>query len=152
MNSITLFVFRIMLVVGGFILLYIIGNPVAETIQYQLSGKSVYGTVIGFRGSKTSKTVFDENTARYSGKQRSRRPVYRYPIAEGSLDSLDGFAKSTIIIPWMNFELGEKVKVVMDNDDPTKSHIFSMGIFFTDLLLLLLCLFMVKLGFTRSRN
>lgn len=150
MSSITVFIFRIMLVVGGFILMYIIGKPLVETIQYQIAGKSVTGVVIGFRGSKTSKTIFEENTAKYSGKHRSRRPVYRHPIVSGSLDSLDGFAKSTIIIPWMNFQLREEVKVVMDNDDPSKSHIFSLGIIFTDIILLLLCLYMVRLGITRK--
>lgn len=130
--------------------MYIIGKPVVETLQYQISGNSVKGVVIGFRGSKSSKTVFYDNTAKYSNKNRARRPVYRYPITSGSLDSLDGYAKSTIIIPWLNFEMYEEVKVVMDKNDPTKSHIFSKGILMTDVILILLCLYMVKLGITRS--
>ena len=125
MSSVTVFLFRILLVIGGFILMYIIGKPVVETLQYQLSGNSVKGVVIGFRGSKSSKTVFDDNTA-------------------------NGYAKSTIIIPWLNFEMYEEVKVVMDKNDPTRSHIFSKGILMTDVILILLCLYMVKLGITRS--
>ena len=150
MSSVTVFLFRILLVIGGFILMYIIGKPVVETLQYQLSGNSVKGVVIGFRGTKSSKTVFDDNTAKYGNKHRARRPVYRYPITSGSLDSLDGYAKSTIIIPWLNFEMYEEVKVVMDKNDPTKSHIFSKGILMTDVILILLCLYLVKLGITRS--
>lgn len=150
MSSVTVFLFRILLVIGGFVLMYIVGKPVVETIQYKISGNSVTGVVIGFRGSRTSKTVFDENTAKYGKKLRARRPVYRYPITSGSLDSLDGFARSTIIIPWLNFDKHEEVKVVVDKNDPTKSHIFSKGIIMTDIVLLLLCLYMVKLGIPRS--
>lgn len=150
MSSITVFLFRILLVISGFILMYIIGKPVLETLQYQISGNNAKGVVVGFRGSKSSKTVFEENTSKYGNKHRARRPVYRYPIASGSLDSLDGFAKSTIIIPWLNFEMHEEVKVVMDKNDPSKSHIFSIGILITDVILLLVCLYMVKLGITRS--
>jgi Protein of unknown function (DUF3592) len=149
MNSLTVFIFRILLVVGGFILMYIIGKPVVETIQYRAVGEHSEGRIIGFRGRGSSTSVFDENTGKSGSKHRSRRPVYRYPVTEGSLDSLDGYSKSTIIIPWMNFELNEKVTVVFDKSEPSKSHIFSMGIIFTDTLLLLLCLYMVKLGVTR---
>jgi len=149
MSSLTVFIFRILLVIGGFILIYIIGKPVIETIQYRFAGEHIDGRVIGFRGRGTSTSVFDENTGKSGNKHRSRRPVYRYPAASGSLDSLDGYAKSTIIFPWLNFELNEKVTIVFDKNDPSKSYIFSLGIFFTDTLLLLLSLYMVKLGVTR---
>jgi len=149
MSNISIFIFRILLVIGGFILLYIIGKPMVETIQYRFGGEHIEGRVIGFRGKGTSTTVFDENTGKSGKKHRARRPVYRYPAASGSLDSLDGYAKSTIIFPWLNFELNEKVTVVFDKADPSKSHIFSLGIFFTDTLLILLSLYMVKLGVTR---
>jgi len=149
MSSLTVFIFRILLVIGGFILIYIIGKPMVETIQYRFAGEHIDGRVIGFRGRGTSTSVFDENTGKSGNKHRSRRPVYRYPAASGSLDSLDGYAKSTIIFPWLNFELNEKVTVVFDKNDPSKSHIFSLGIFFTDTLLLLLSLYMVKLGVTK---
>ncbi len=149
MSSLTVFIFRILLVIGGFILIYIIRKPMVETIQYRFAGEHIDGRVIGFRGRGTSTSVFDENTGKSGNKHRSRRPVYRYPAASGSLDSLDGYAKSTIIFPWLNFELNEKVTVVFDKNDPSKSHIFSLGIFFTDTLLLLLSLYMVKLGVTK---
>jgi hypothetical protein len=152
MSPFTTFIFRMLLVAGGCILLYIIGKPVVETIQFQINGESVQGIVIGFKGSKNSTTVFEDNTAKYRTKYRARRPVYRYPIKSGSLDSLDGYAKSTIIFPWLNFERHERVKVVMDAKDPSRSHIFSPGIFFTDFLLIMLCLYMIKLGFARSRS
>lgn len=35
MSSLTVFIFRILLVIGGFILIYIIGKPMVETIQYR---------------------------------------------------------------------------------------------------------------------
>jgi hypothetical protein len=150
MNPVTVFLFRILLIAGGCILIYITGKPMAETIQYRINGIAVEGKVIGFRGSKTSKTIFDDNTAKKGKKYRARRPVYRYPIVSGSLDSLDGFARSTVIFPWLNFDLHEEVTVVMDKSDPSRSHILSKGIFLADFILILLCLYMIKLGFTRS--
>lgn len=141
-----------MLVIGGFILMYIIGKPVVETIQYRVMGEQTEGRIIGFRGRGTSTSVFYENTGKSGSKNRSRRPVYRYPVTEGSLDSLDGYSKSTIIIPWMNFELNEKVNVVFDKNEPSNSFIFSIGIIFTDTFLLLLSLYMIKLGVTKRDN
>lgn len=141
-----------MLVIGGFILMYIIGKPVVETIQYRVMGEQTEGRIIGFRGRGTSTSVFNENTGKSGSKNRSRRPVYRYPVTEGSLDSLDGYSKSTIIIPWMNFELNEKVNVVFDKNEPSNSFIFSIGIIFTDTFLLLLSLYMIKLGVTKRDN
>ena len=139
--------FRILLITGGFILLYIIGNPLLEKIRYKWSGQTVEGRVIGFRGSKSSKTVFEKNTARKHKGRRSRRPVFRYPVAPASLDSLDGFSGSAILIPWFNYEINDKVEVVMHKDDPEKAHIFGIGLIFTDLLLLAFCVFMIFLGF-----
>jgi len=141
-----------MLVIGGFILMYIIGKPVVETIQYRVMGEQTEGRIIGFRGRGTSTSVFNENSGKSGSKNRSRRPVYRYPVTEGSLDSLDGYSKSTIIIPWMNFELNEKVNVVFDKNEPSNSFIFNIGIIFTDTLLLLLSLYMIKLGVTKRDN
>ena len=151
MSPITVFLFRILLVAGGIVLLYITGKPVWESVQYLVNGEKVEGVVIGFRGRKNSTTVFTENTGRVGKKYTARRPVYRYPIVTGSLDSLDGFAKSTILFPWLNFDLHEKVTVVMDKTNPSQAHMISPGILFTDALLMLLCLFMVKLGFTKSK-
>lgn len=144
-------IFRIMLVVGGLILLFITGRPLVEAIQYKWSGLSVEGRVIGFRGSKTSKTVFEENTAKKHKGRRSRRPVFRYPIAPTSLDSLDGFSKSVILIPMFNFELHDKVSVVMDKNDPEKAHIFSIGMLFSDFLLVAFSFFMMGLGFYKKK-
>lgn len=150
MSHFMVFLFRILLIAGGFVLIYIIGKPMVETIQYQLDGNKVKGIVIGFRGSKSSKSIFEDNTTKVGKKYKARRPVYRYPKVAGSLDSLQGYATSTIILPWMNFELHEEVNVVMDKNDPSQSHIFSKGIFFTDCILILLSLYMVKLGIRKS--
>lgn len=62
-----------MLIFGGCILIYIIGKPVLETIQYRLSGQYAEGRVIGFRGRGSSITVFEENTSKHGKKIRSRR-------------------------------------------------------------------------------
>ncbi len=151
MSPITVFFFRILLVLGGIILILIIGKPMVESIQQKFIGNSVEGRIIGFRGRGTSTSVFTENTGRKNGKIRSRRPVYRYPVTENSLDSLDGFAKSTVLIPWFNFTLNEKVTVVFESGKPENSHLFSPGILLTDFLLILLSLFMIKLGIVRAK-
>lgn len=150
MNSVTVFIFRILLVLGGCLLAYIIGKPALETLQYRFSGQHVEGRIIGFRGRGTSTTIFEENAGKSGRKTRSRRAVYRYPTSEGSLDSLDGYSKSVILLPWLNFELNEKVSVVFPLKEPDNSHIFSIGCMLSDVVLLLLCLFMIKLGVTRS--
>ena len=141
------FIFRIMLVAGGLFLVYITGSPLMETIQYKWSGQTVEGRVIGFRGPKNSKTVFEENTANKHKGRRSRRPVFRYPQAPTSLDSLDGFSKSVILIPMFNYELNEKVSVVMDSNNPEKAHIFGLGMLFSDFILVVFSFFMIGLGF-----
>lgn len=150
MSKTTIFIFRILLVLGGILLIYIIGKPLTETINYRITGIHTEGRVIGFRGRGSSTTVFEENTGKSGKKSRSRRPVYRYQAIEGSLDSMDGYSKSTILLPWLNFELNDRVNVVFPKDDPARSHIFSLGIIATDLVLLLLCLFMIKLGIKKS--
>lgn len=149
MSPVTVFIFRVLLVLGGIVLMIIIGKPMTESIQYRFTGTSVQGVVEGFRGRGSSKGVYEENTSRRNAKRRSRRPVYKYPVAEGSLDSLTGYASSTILVPWLNFEKHEKVTVVFDPQKPEKSRLFSIGVLFSDLLLILLCLFMVRLGFIR---
>ena len=152
MNSITVFVFRVLLVLGGMVFIYLIGKPMSDTIRYRFNGNVVVGRVIGFRGSGSSKTIFEENTGKKGVKNKARRPVYKYPVANGSLDSLEGFAGSTVLIPWLNFKLNEKVTIVTDSSNPSDSHLFSVGVLFTDLLLIFLGLFMIKLGFTRSKT
>lgn len=129
---------------------YIIGKPLFETVQFFVQGNRVEGIVIGFKGRKNSTTVFTGNTGKVRKKYIARRPVFRYPIVAGSLDSMDGYAKSTILLPWLNFKMREKVTVVKDKKDPAQAHIFSPGIILTDILLLICCLYMIKLGFTKS--
>lgn len=141
--------FRFLLVSGGLVLVFITGKPIVETLQYKWSGTTVEGRVIGFRGSGTSKTVFEDNTAKKHKGRRSRRPVFRYPIAPTSLDSLDGFSKSVILIPMFNYELHEKVNVVMDKNNPEKAYIYGLGIIFSDVLLVAFSFFMIGLGFYR---
>ena len=144
-------IFRIMLVMGGMILVFITGRPLMDKFSYKFSGVEVQGRIIGFRGSKSSKTIFEENTAKKTKGRRSRRPVFRYPIAPNSLDSLDGFSQSVILLPWMNYELNDKVEVVMDKDDPEKALIFGFGLILTDILLVLFSFFMVGLGLYRRK-
>lgn len=143
--------FRIMLVIGGIILVIITGKPLVDKFSYKFSGFEVEGRIIGFRGSKSSKTIFQENTAKKTKGKRSRRPVFRYPIASESLDSLDGFSQSVSLLPWMNYELNDKVEVVMDKNDPEKAHIFGIGLILTNILMVLFSFFIVGLGLYRRK-
>ena len=143
--------FRIMLVIGGVILVIIIGQPLLEKIKFKTTGLEVQGRIIGFRGSKSSKTIFEENTAKKIKGKRSRRPVFRYPTAPASLDSIDGFSQSVILLPWMNYELNDKVLVVLDKNDPEKAHIFGFGLILTDIVLVLFSFFVIGLGLYKKK-
>ena len=72
MSRFTVFLFRLLLIAGGFILIFIIGKPMVETIQYQVSGNKVKGIVVGFRGSKSSKSIFEDNTSKVGKKYKAR--------------------------------------------------------------------------------
>ncbi|MBK9686489.1 MAG: hypothetical protein IPO65_01555 [Saprospiraceae bacterium] len=39
------------------------------------------------------------------------------------------------MIPMFNYELNEKVSVVMDSNNPEKAHIFGLGMLFSDFIL-----------------
>lgn len=151
MNIFTMMLFRILLVVGGLILLYIIGKPLVTNIQNKISGVSVQGVIVGFRGRGTSHTVFDDNTSKRPKKWISRRPVFKYPAVQGSLDSLTGFESSSILLPWLNFDKGDHVDVVFGEGNPSQAQIFSWGIFFSDIVMILFCFFMIWLGIPKPK-
>ncbi|MBK8700751.1 MAG: hypothetical protein IPN29_14910 [Saprospiraceae bacterium] len=151
MSKSSLFIFRILLVAGGMLLAYIVGKPLAEKISYRIGGDVVTGRIIGFRGKGTSKAVLEDNTGRSNGNSKARRPVFRYPVSENSLDSLEGFSTSGILLPWFNYKLNEKVTVVKELKNPANAYIFGAGILLSDLLLLLLCIFMIRIGFYQKK-
>jgi hypothetical protein len=122
-----------------------------SSIQNKINGVSVQGIVVGFRGRGTSHTVFDDNISKRPKKWTSRRPVFKYPLSSGSLDSLTGFSSSTILLPWMNFDKGDRVDVVFNNDHPADGQIFSYGIILSDLVLIAFCVWMISLGIPRSQ-
>lgn len=147
MSGFSLGIFRVLFVVGGIILLYIVGKPFVEKWQFKFSGEHKEGIVIGFRGRGASKSILTENIGKSNGKSRSRRPVYRFPIAQNSLDSITAFSSSTVLIPWFNYRIGEKVTVVHRKGRPNLSHIFSFGIVITDMLMIFISLLMIYIGF-----
>ena len=151
MNTFSVFIFRILLVLGGLILLYIIGKPFVSKIQNKISGVSVQGIIVGFRGRGTSQTIFDDNTSKRPKKWISRRPVFKYPVVNGSIDSLVCFESSVILLPWMNFDKGDRVDVVFNNDHPADGQIFSYGIIISDMVLMAYCVWMISLGIPRSQ-
>ncbi len=143
----TKIIFRILLIFGGLILLYITGKPLFEKVKFIITGESVEGRIIGFRGKGNSTAILERNTGRRNGKRTALRPVFRYPVIEGSIDSLDGRSSSGVLFSMANFELNDKVTVVFSKNHPENAYIFSKGIIFTDILLVLLSIFMMRMGF-----
>ncbi|MFM2392342.1 MAG: hypothetical protein RLZZ546_319 [Bacteroidota bacterium] len=152
MSSFTVFIFRVLLVISGVILLYIIGKPFKEKIAYYISGEKVEGRIIGFRGRGSSHAILEEDSGVRKGKRKARRPVFKYPIHKESLDSIVGFSNTGIMVTFFNFHINEKVTVVKSKTNNEDAYLFSVGILFTDFLLLLLCCFMIYLGIVKKSN
>lgn len=143
-------IFRILLVAGGLLLLFIIGKPVMNTFINKIAGQSVEGVVIGFRGKGSSKAILESGDGKYKHKKKARRPVVKYTKVPGSLDSLVLFSKSTALFAFLNFEKGDVVEVVFSKNNKGDASIWSLRTMFTDLILVGFCFFMIWLGFKKS--
>lgn len=143
-------IFRLLLVLTGIFLLYIIGKPFVNTLQDRFVGGSAEGIVIGFRGKGASKAILMDGDGAYKQKKKARRPVFRYPRSEGSIDSVTVFSTSTSFFTFLNFELGEKVTVVYPKNKVESGHIWSTTLLATDMVLVLFSFFMIYLAFKKS--
>jgi Protein of unknown function (DUF3592) len=144
----TKLIFRILFIGLGAWLLYLFGKDVVKPIQYRISGEQVTGRVEGFIAGRGNGTVVTDNTGVRKGKLKARRPVFRYPVAEGSKDSMSSRQGSGVLFVVFQYDLGEPVSVVFPKANPADAYIFSLMPIFTSFLLSLLAIYMLKIGVT----
>jgi hypothetical protein len=139
------FIFRIAFFLLGLVVLYWFGGSVVQTIQHRLTGTTVEGRIVGF-ASRGGKSILTDGTGIRKGKNRARRPVFTYPIAAGSRDSLTAKSSTGAFFTFTQYDLNEPVTVVFATNDPTNAHIFGFQPIFVSLLVCLLGVFMLYLG------
>lgn len=138
--------FRIALLGLGLFLAWIFGGSAAKTIWYRSAGQQAEGRVIGFVAGR-GRSIQTESTGVRKGKRRARRPAFRF-LPAGAADSLTVKSNTGAMFTFSQYELGEKVKVVFRKDNPEDAYIFGLQIIITQLLCLLLALYMIKIGIT----
>ncbi len=140
--------FRILLLGMGIFTCYFFGGAAAKTVWFRVAGTTVEGRVEGFLAGRNSPSVQKEGTGVRKGKTRARRPVFKYPLAEGSSDSLTARSSTAVMFSFSQYELGEKVPVVFSPGKPEDAHIFGFQLIAMNFLVLLLGIFMLKIGAT----
>jgi Protein of unknown function (DUF3592) len=142
--------FRLALVLLGLWLAYQFGRDVVKPLHYKMTGEQVEGRVEGFLAGRFSPSMQPENTGMRNGKRKARRPVFRYPIALNSSDSLSGRNGSGVLFTFFQYNLNEKVTVVFPKNDPKDGYILSFSTIFVSFILFLFGLFMAYLGVARN--
>lgn len=140
------FIFRILLFGLGLFTTYTFGRDTFEPIWYRVAGINVEGRISGFLAGRNSPSVQREPDGIRKGKRRSRRPVFVYPTAPGSLDSLEGRSSTSAFMLFGNYALHERVTVVFDKNNPGHAHIFGAQLIGMAFLVTLLGLFMIRMG------
>lgn len=107
------FIFRLALVLTGLFLFFLAGRGFYLPIQYQSSGASVTGKVIGFYG-RTGSILQEKRSSGH--KRRVQKPVVRYPSGQG--DSLNIARKGGAPLLFATYDLGDEVKVVYPQGQP----------------------------------
>lgn len=141
-------VFRMLFIGLAFFILYVFGVSTAKTLWYRISGTVVEGRVSGFLAGKYGASIQQQSTGLRKGKKKARRPVYRYPIAENSTDSLTGRSDLATLFSFSQFELNEPVTVVFDPQNPQDSFVFSGQLLLTAILVILFGLYILYMGIT----
>lgn len=144
----TKFIFRLLFIGLGLFVVYFFGADMTKTVWYRLSGERVEGRISGFLAGRNNPSVQPESTGVRKGKTRNRRPVFRYPVAVGATDSLEGRSNSAPLFSFNNYKLNERVPVVFAKGKPEEAYLFSFKLLFMDLFLVLFGLFIFYMGFT----
>ena len=140
-------IFRILFVGLGLFTTVSFGKDAFLPVWHKITGVSVEGRIIGFlAGGTRSTTVLQESTGVRKGKRKSRRPVFRYPVAPGSADSLEAHSSVGTFQIFGTFETGDKVPVVFAKSEPANARIFNIQMMFISLLVVLLGLYMLRIG------
>lgn len=140
------FLFCLAMLGLGLFLAYIFGGSALKAIWYRTAGESVEGRVIGFVAGR-GRSIQMEGTGMRKGKTRARRPAFRF-LPPGASDSLTVKSNAGALFTFTQYQLGEKVKVVFSKDNPEDAYIFGLQIIITQMLCLLLALYMIKIGIT----
>ncbi len=140
------FFFRIAFVALGLFICYFFGGSAAKTIWYRVSGAHTEGQVIGFVAGR-GRSIQMEGTGVRKGKTRARRPAFRFAVP-GQADSITVRSGTSVLFSFSQYELHERIPVVYDKSHPEDAYIFGFQILLTQLLCLLLALFMIRMGLT----
>ncbi len=140
------FIFRLLFIGLALFVFYTFGVSAAKTIWYRATGTVVEGRVCGFLAGRNTPSVQQESTGVRKGKRKARRPVYRYPVAASSSDSLTGRSNVSTLFTFSQFNMDESVTVVFDPDNPQDSYIFNWQLILMSLLVILLGVYMLAIG------
>lgn len=145
-SPLTVLFFRVLLFGLGVFLTYTFARNTFEPLWYKVSGHTVEGRISGFLAGRNSPSVQREPDGVRKGKRKARRPVFLYPVAPGSKDSLEARSATAALTTISNYALHERVTVVVDKNAPEKAYIFGFQLIIGSLLAMLLGLFMIRLG------
>lgn len=130
---------------GGF-LLYAFGGDTVKTVWYRATGEVVEGRISGFLAGRNNPSVQQESTGVRKGKRKARRPVFRYPVAEGATDSLEGRSGAATFFTFTQYDLHERVPVVFAKGKPEDAYLFGIQMILMNTLLSLFALYMMSIG------
>jgi hypothetical protein len=142
----TRFIFRILLVGLGLFLTYTFGKEALQPFEQRATGVCVQGRISGFLAGRNAPSVQREPDGVRKGKRRARRPVYVYPTAPGSRDSLEARSSTSATILFGNYDLNDRVTVVFDRENPANAHIWGFQVIAIAFVLVLFGLYMIRLG------
>lgn len=140
------FFFRLSLIALGAWLLYTFGGNASKTIWYRATGEVVTGRISGFLAGRYGPSVQQENSGVRNGRRRARRPVFQYPIATGSTDSLEGRSGVAVLSRLSQYELSEPVTVVFAKGKPADAYLFGTQLILMNILLSLFAIYMMSMG------
>lgn len=140
------FIFRMAFLGLGLFTTYTFGRDTIEPIWHRIAGVHVEGRISGFLAGRNSPSVQREPDGVRKGKSRARRPVFAYPTAPGSHDSLEGRSSTSAFLLFGNYQLNEPVTVVFDQSNPSNAHIFGIQLIGSAFIVTLLGLFMIRIG------
>jgi hypothetical protein len=139
-------IFRILMLGVGLFLSYTFGQDTCLPIWHRMSGVQVEGRISGFLAGRKSPSVQREPDGVRKGKRRARRPVFVFPLAAGSADSLEARSSTSATILFGNYALHERVPVVFAAGKPENAHIFGWQLIGAAFLCTLLGLYMIRIG------
>ncbi|MFZ4542988.1 MAG: hypothetical protein ACOYOA_02990 [Saprospiraceae bacterium] len=136
-------ILRIVFLLFGLVFAYLCGVDTVKPIWYRMSGEMVEGRVKAFVSGKYMTVEQEQNRSARKRKPKIKRPVYRYPIAEGSRDSLSASNGNGVLFFVFQYDLNDKVNVVFPSSNPADAYIFSFMNILASLLFTIFSLYLV---------